>query len=267
MKLRSLFLSSGLLLVSAVAGISQVYTAPPSDKPVVPKMIKGGVLNGRATSLPKPAYPEAARADGAQGPVGVEVTIDEEGNVIEAQADLVFKVANTTDPNGEPEIRPVHWALRDAAETAARAAKFSPTKLSGVPIKVQGRITYNFVAGGILPAADKPASSGTYTMPAVRSRAISGGVLNDKATYLPDPAMPPAARAVDAKGAVHVQVLIDENGMVISTSAVSGHPLLRAAAVEAAKQAQFSPTLLSGKPVKVSGVLVYNFSVDEEIEN
>jgi protein TonB len=88
---------------------------------------------------------------------------------------------------------------------------------------------------------------------------ISGGVLNGKATSLPKPPYPPAARAVRASGAVSVQVLIDESGNVVSASAVSGHPLLRAAAVQAARGARFSPTQLSGQPVKVSGVITYNF--------
>ena len=88
---------------------------------------------------------------------------------------------------------------------------------------------------------------------------ISGGVLNGKATSLPKPPYPPAARAVRAAGAVTVQVLIDESGSVVSASAVSGHPLLRAAAVQAARGARFSPTQLSGQPVKVSGVITYNF--------
>jgi len=88
---------------------------------------------------------------------------------------------------------------------------------------------------------------------------ISGGVLNGKATSLPKPPYPPAARAVRAAGAVTVQVLIDESGSVVSASAVNGHPLLRAAAVQAARSARFSPTQLSGQPVKVSGVITYNF--------
>jgi protein TonB len=88
---------------------------------------------------------------------------------------------------------------------------------------------------------------------------ISGGVLNGKATSLPKPPYPPAARAVRAAGAVSVQVLIDESGNVVSASPVSGHPLLRAAAAQAARGAKFSPTMLSGQPVKVSGVITYNF--------
>lgn len=88
---------------------------------------------------------------------------------------------------------------------------------------------------------------------------VSQGVLNGKATSLPKPAYPAAAKAVRAGGAVSVQVVISESGSVMSASAVSGHPLLRAAAESAARGARFSPTLLSGQPVKVSGVITYNF--------
>lgn len=95
--------------------------------------------------------------------------------------------------------------------------------------------------------------------PPVPKKPISGGVLNGKARSLPKPPYPPAARAVRASGAVSVQVVIDESGNVISASAVSGHPLLRQAAAQAARGAKFSPTMLSGQPVKVQGVITYNF--------
>jgi TonB family protein len=90
-------------------------------------------------------------------------------------------------------------------------------------------------------------------------RTISGGVVNSKATNLVKPEYPAAARAVNAEGAVNVQVTIDESGDVISAVATSGHPLLRDASVQAARASKFSPTLLSGQPVKVTGVVVYNF--------
>jgi protein TonB len=88
---------------------------------------------------------------------------------------------------------------------------------------------------------------------------ISGGVLNGKAISLPKPAYPAIARTAHASGTVVVQVVIDENGNVISAHAVSGHPLLQAVAVSAARGARFSPTKLSGQPVKVTGVITYNF--------
>ncbi len=91
-------------------------------------------------------------------------------------------------------------------------------------------------------------------------RKISGGVLNGKAIVLAKPEYPAAARAVRASGAVNVQVTIDEAGTVIAASAVSGHPLLRQAAEQAARGSQFAPTLLQGIAVQVTGVIVYNFT-------
>lgn len=90
---------------------------------------------------------------------------------------------------------------------------------------------------------------------------ISLGVINGKATYLAKPTYPAAARAVRAEGAVNVQVLIDEKGNVVSASVVSGNPLLRSVAETAARQSKFSPTLLSNQPVKVTGVIVYQFKL------
>ena len=90
-------------------------------------------------------------------------------------------------------------------------------------------------------------------------KTISGGVINGKATSLPKPGFPPAARAVRASGSVSVEVLVDTSGNVTSANAVSGHPLLRASAVQAAKTAKFAPTMLSGQPVSVKGILTYNF--------
>ena len=102
------------------------------------------------------------------------------------------------------------------------------------------------------PPVPKPASSPP-------PKTVSGGVLNGKAINLVTPAYPPAAKAVRASGVVNVQVTIDEAGSVISASAVSGHPLLRAAAASAARGSRFSPTMLSGQPVKVTGVVTFNF--------
>jgi TonB family protein len=89
---------------------------------------------------------------------------------------------------------------------------------------------------------------------------VSDGVVNGKATFLPKPPYPPAAKAVGAGGKVDVQVTIDEHGSVVSAKAVSGHPLLKDAAERAARGAKFSPTYLSKQPVKVSGLIVYNFT-------
>jgi protein TonB len=108
--------------------------------------------------------------------------------------------------------------------------------------------------------ADDDAPPPPKPTPAPPKTIVSGGVLNGKALRLPVPVYPAPAKAAHASGAVNVQVTIDENGGVISATAVSGPVLLRAAAVQAARGARFSPTKLSGVPVKVTGTIIYNFT-------
>ena len=237
------FLSAAAVLLFAFVFVNVL---PAQD---VPKMINGGILNGKAISLPKPAYPEEAQASKLEGMVRIKVVIDEEGNVESAEAVNEPYIATKTDADGNAEKVEVPLAdgsLVEAARAAALRARFSPTKLSGVPVKVSGIITYNFVA-----------SESKIKLP-------EGGILNGRAESLPSPAYPAAAKAVKAAGTVAVQVTIDEGGNVISATAVGGHPLLRAAAVEAAREAKFKPTILGGEAVKVTGVLTYNFVLPDE---
>ena len=166
-------------------------------------------------------------------------------------------------------------------EVASEKAKIVETKISkaiaigdrdiGDPSNVV--LTPGGVPGGVGTGSPGPAAAApkidtpdeppppppTPTPPPKPKTVVSGGVLNGKAISKPTPAYPPIARAARASGTVTVQILVDEGGRVISATAVSGHPLLQQAAVAAARQARFSPTLLSGQPVKVSGVITYNF--------
>ena len=84
-------------------------------------------------------------------------------------------------------------------------------------------------------------------------------VLNSEALSLPKPIYPMMAKQARISGVVNVQILIDEKGKVVSAHAVSGIPLLSAEAVRAAFQARFSPTMIGDTPVKVSGLINYNF--------
>ena len=86
------------------------------------------ILNGKATSLAKPVYPETAKKSGIGGVVKINVTVDEQGNVI--QADAV---------SGE-------MLLRDAALAAARASKFSPNLVNSKAAKMSGILVFNFDA-------------------------------------------------------------------------------------------------------------------------
>ena len=90
---------------------------------------------------------------------------------------------------------------------------------------------------------------------------VSGGVLNGVAISLPPPVYPDAAKRMRTSGIVSVDVVLDEGGKVVSATATSGPTLLREAAIQAALKARFSPTKLSGQPVKVSGTINYKFSL------
>jgi protein TonB len=92
-------------------------------------------------------------------------------------------------------------------------------------------------------------------------RPVSGGVLNGTALSLPSPTYPEAARRMRTAGVVSVEVVVDETGKVISAVASSGPTALREVAVQAALRARFSPTKLSGQPVKVSGLINYKFAI------
>jgi len=88
---------------------------------------------------------------------------------------------------------------------------------------------------------------------------VSAGVLNSRAISLPVPEYPAEAKAAGAEGVVVIQVTVDEQGNVTEARALSGPKMLHDVSINAARQAKFSPTLLSGEPVKLSGVLVFNF--------
>ena len=169
-------------------------------------------------------------------------------------------IASVNDPHSMPD-RP-----------SAVASKNPPIP-TGVPWKI-GSTNYDPpVAGGtshggngggsgptgpvaIDAGAPPPAQVPVHkTPPPVQSK----GVIMSLAISLPKPVYPVLAKQAHVQGIVTVQVLVDESGRVMSAKAVAGHPLLLVAAQQAAMQAKFSPTKLGDQPVKVSGVITYNF--------
>lgn len=164
-----------------------------------------------------------------------------------SRTELVPKEVSAKASDIPPVRRGVTTVLGDQSSNAAAPIAAGPGTGTGL---VAGPTKVNI--------ADEPPPP-PPPQPTPPRAPISGGVLNGKAISLPRPAYPPIARQAHASGTVVVQVTIDENGNVISAHAVSGHPLLQAVAVSAARGARFSPTKLSGQPVKVTGVITYNF--------
>lgn len=73
------------------------------------------------------------------------------------------------------------------------------------------------------------------------------------------PGYPPMAKVARIGGEVQVEIVVDEEGDVASARAVSGHPLLRDAAVQAASRWKFEPFLVNGNPSKIVGTIKLTF--------
>jgi Ca-activated chloride channel family protein len=153
--------------------------------------------------------------------------------------------ATTTETNSATNPPP-DSAPRPSPEPAAPAAAPAKSETASAPA----------------PAAPEEARAAKQGAAAEGAKApVSGGVLNGKALSLPRPIYPAAARNSGASGKVVVEVTIDEQGKIIEARAVSGHPFLQPAAVHAARQARFSPSTLSGEPVRIKGTINYVFTL------
>jgi TonB family protein len=193
--------------------------------------------------------------------------------------------ATSAAPSSSPAVKPGVEVKAEAkpvsvAENHATASTVKPQSSAPLPVAnsvdktnmvpVSNRGNSGSMPGGVdssqagsggnvrVDAAGEPPLK---PMPKPLMKPVSGGVLNGQATDLPKPEYPEIARHARASGIVTVEVVIDETGKVVSARAVSGSPFLREAAVKAALRARFTPTKLSGQPVKIAGTVNYNFSV------
>ncbi|MEP7212236.1 MAG: energy transducer TonB [Acidobacteriota bacterium] len=201
-------------------------------------------------SGPEFAISAEDEAAGIGGTMKVAATVDKSGAVTRT---IVF-VAPAWPCSADVEKR-VESVMK-AAEEVVKKYKFSPAIENGKP--VESAVGVSLPIGEAAREAKKPAMPADPNSSPV-PRLIRGGVVNGKAKYLAKPAYPSAAREARADGSVNVEILIDEDGKVVTAQAIDGAPLLHFAARSAACQSTFAPTLLSGTPVKVSGKLTYNF--------
>ena len=183
--------------------------------------------------------------------------------------------ANNT---GRVSAQPVRPILYESPSNPSKA----PDKISGAPNPIppapRNAVVGNYVGDPVSPPTNTSncvtCTGNDRTVPLVRvpetipppipvrpptTLKVSLGVLRASAVSLPQPPYPPLAKQIGAQGPVTVQILVDEQGRVLTAQAVSGHQLLLAAAKEAALKARFTPTKLSGVPVKVQGLITYNF--------
>ncbi|MDM7923293.1 MAG: energy transducer TonB [Pyrinomonadaceae bacterium] len=197
-----------------------------------------------------PVYepPAEAIAAGIDGTILVYTKVNERGEVTETKV-----LGGPQWPcEGRTSMNLIN-DVRKGAESAVQLAKFKPATKAGHAVESVTGVRIWF--GQAYEELKKKRAAEGKPEPAV----INGGVVDGRALSLPKPAYPVLARANRAQGTLKVSILIDENGKVIAAGTENGHPLLHESARDAACKARFSPTLVEGKPVRVSGVLTYHY--------
>ena len=156
----------------------------------------------------------------------------------------------------------------NAANSSHKLSPSLPGAMLNAAEKLSGLGSVELASGHAGPSVTAPvvdieSEPPPPVAPAPILKPVSGGVLNGTAISLPPPGYPEGARRLRTSGVVTVEVVVDETGKVISAVATSGPALLRDVAVQAALRARFSPTRLSGQPVKVSGLINYKFALGQ----
>lgn len=190
---------------------------------------------------------DKAVAAGIDGKIVLSVTIDENGKVTKARV-----LRGPAWPCGQEPKKEIEEVREEVRQMVLRA-KFTPAIRDGKPHKVEADM--DFLLGDKLQKEIDRRNA--EADPSKRIRKV--GVLNGKALKLPKPGYPMTARGSAVSGTVSVEVLVDEQGNVFRAQAISGHPMLHQVARDAACGAKFSPTVMDQRPIRVSGVITYNF--------
>ncbi len=153
---------------------------------------------------------------------------------------------------GAPRQAQLGRATEKYKASSARSSGAGYGRGSGIGHGVAGNVAD--IAANAPPPPSKPAPGEPQSI------TISGGVLQGNVAKKVQPTYPAIAKSARATGPVNVQITVNESGEVIDARVINGNPLLRDAALQAAKQWKFKPTELSGKPVKVQGIVTFNFT-------
>ena len=197
----------------------------------------------KVLSQPEFKLSEAAVAAGVDGVVGISLKIDKSGRV----KDVVVH-GGPAWPCGSAKPGDQIEAVRDAVKKQLLATTFEPSMKNGKPTEVD--LSLQFAIGQAYKAAVKEndAKNGGPT----EAKLIEAGVIEGRALRLIKPV------DTGVYGTAVVRVLVDEQGNVAHAGAINGHPRLQESVRTAACESKFSPTVLSGKPVKVTGIITYN---------
>jgi len=114
------------------------------------------------------------------------------------------------------------------------------------------------------PAKTSESTPGGDSEPPTKSsaRRVEPSVMQGQAITQPPPVYPQMARMARVEGAVVLQAVIGTTGGVASVRAISGHPMLQQAAMDAVRQWRYRPYLVNGQPVEVETQVTVNFKLE-----
>jgi TonB family protein len=252
--------------------------ALPQDDAAHPKRLRIALEDAVSmrTHSVEPEYPESALADHvSERPVFLSIAIDQQGKVTEA----------APVPRDE---WPPNWffsedaRLRDAAIQAVKQWEYKPYLLNGQPVEVETRVVVKFktrpsagggvigvpggvggvpggsggVIGGIIGSAAPPPKVAVPQKVRVSSEVMEANVIKRV-----EPVYPTVARVAKIQGDVRLQATISKTGAIENLRAVSGHPILIQAAMDAVRQWQYKPFLLNGEPTEVESTVIVVFKL------
>ena len=234
-------------------GFSFTYLS--SDMPFESKIVKGAPYSAEAVSETTQVLSDGNRITRR---TTAQLYRDSEGRTRRDQTATPLGPFSSAEESPQTvfindPVAGVNYVLNARTRTAHKAMQYS------FHIKrLEGELKMGAPAEQQRRVAEVTAAAGGVKGP------ISAGMLNGRAKSGPPPVYPAVAKAAKAEGRVVVEVVVNESGQVESARAVEGHPLLRDASVEAARKWEFAPTLLQGKPVKVTGKISFNFVLSKE---
>lgn len=242
----------GYALLLACAGVASVYAydARLGRQDLEVTLVTPVAVNAAENVVQPPTQPRPAAGGGGTGAALRDELYTDPNRVAMTPNGITTTPVST--PPAPPGARRHSFNFGDGLAVGPRGSSLgtSGTGTSGIPVvAVEG--------DDPRPPVPTPSPNPTPAVPTqvkLPSRFISSKVISK-----PVPPYPEIAKRAHVSGSVTVEILVDEAGRVISARATSGHPLLRASAERAAYQVRLTPTLLSGQPVKVSGLITYNF--------
>lgn len=252
-----------------------------------PVPIGGAIKQPMRLRSVNPIYPTEAQQKDIQGVVIIELTIDGAGIPVSAYA--VRPIEELTMAAIEAALQ---WRFTPSAEYSRRLMTVTvnftldgrsmaeQTIVNGVPGGVSGGVAGGVsgaVTGGVVGGVSGGVSGGvvggvvgvegaSFGPPrsqwASNALRVGGNIKQPTRTVNVAPIYPPEAQSAGVQGVVIIEALIGTDGKVQAAQVLRGINLLNAAAIDAVKQWEYTPTLFNGTAVPVIMVVTVNFTLE-----